>query len=175
MKIICHNSTPRTLPLPWLPHSPLFARVRLTLINKGNAFIVLLQTSRRCDNDASEGDTVPFTSKKAPLPTPEKLRASSVQHKIQANIFKLCYQPGDQETVCGKNGGCVLTIRTTARSTLRPNTDFLTSTAVPRDNHIPTLYFTTPSSFLYTSASGSQFIFAHAAAEFAGLGSGTSE
>jgi len=28
-----------------------------------------------------------------------------------------------------------------ARSTHRPNTDFLTSTAVPRDNHIWTLYF----------------------------------
>jgi len=43
-----------------------------------------------------------------------------------------------------KSGGYVLAIRTTARSTLRPNTDFLTSTAVPRDNHISTLYFYDP-------------------------------
>jgi len=35
-----------------------------------------------------------------------------------------------------KSGGYVLAIRTTARSTHRPNTDFLTSTAVPRGNHI---------------------------------------
>jgi hypothetical protein len=35
MKIICHNSTLRTLPLPWFLRSLLFARVRLTLINMG--------------------------------------------------------------------------------------------------------------------------------------------
>jgi hypothetical protein len=37
--------------------------VRLTLINKGNAFIVLIEVTRRCGNDVSKGDTVPFTSK----------------------------------------------------------------------------------------------------------------